>query len=383
MGTRTQHGTITKRSGSWVGHYSQWSPNPDDPKKPHRHQHAFRIGLCTQMTKAEARSILADRIKDELHLRADRRVTVGWFIDSRWLPLRQSSWRDSTRTTNLYLLGLIKEKFGTVPLEDVEDVLLQGWVDELAKTRSRDLCLHIRIYLMSIFEKAVYDDYLRKSPAHELHIPANLRPVTKIVLSVEQIRALMNHAQGVRSEHGTPDRVLLGVAFCTALRPSELLALQWKHFNATEQRLRIVQSVHEGKLRDFTKTTTAESSATLTQVFLSESVAAALSQWRTQTKYPDDSDFIFAAQGYGDTQWRAQVVKRLRAYGTAVGIPRLTFQAIRTTVATLLDDGQGSAKDIQTVLRHKKPDTAALHYTQAQESSVRAAVDRLDRLLTR
>jgi integrase len=367
---RIQHGTVIKKSGSWYGMYSQWSLNPDGVKI--RHQHAFRISGVNEMTKADARRILAARIETELHLRADRKMTVQGFIESRWLPLRQSSWRDSTKKTNLYLLKLITEKFGALPLEALDAVQLQIWVDELAKTRSKGLTHHVRIFLRSIFSEACESDYIRKSPARLLRVPVDLRPVLKPFLTVPQIQALLQAAQGT-------DRVLLAVAFSTALRPGELLALEWRDFQPGEQKLKVVRTVWNGKVRDYTKTTDADSSRTLTQVFLPESVVSALEQWRTETAYPDDHDFIFAAE-YGGSQWRAGVAERLRALAVSVGIPTLDFRMIRRTVATLVQ-GLGSAKDVQAVLRHSKPETALAHYSQPQEESVRQAVDRLDRLL--
>jgi hypothetical protein len=41
----------------------------------------------------------------------------------------------------------------------------------------------------------------------------------------------------------------------------------------------------------------------------------------------------------------------------------------------------GSAKDVQTMLRHTKPDTAQEHYVQPVEDSVRSAVDKLSATL--
>jgi integrase len=371
MSPRIQHGSIVKKSGVFYGHYSSWSPNPDDPTKPIRHQHSFRIGPC-DMPKSSARRILARRIEQELHLRGDRRMTVQAFIENHWIPQRQSDWRESTRVTNLYLLKLITEKFGAQPLEDIDVVQLQTYIDGLAKTRSKSLTHHVRIFLRSIFETAVDDDFLQKSPARKLRVPKNLRPVLKPFLTVSQVQALLAAAQGA-------DRVLLAVGFSTGLRPSELLALQWRHFDPAGQKLQIVQSLWNGKLAARTKTTDADSDPNLQRVFLPQSVCAALTEWRAVSEYTDPADFIFPGM-YGGAQWRGEVARRIQALATACGIPALDFRMIRRTVATLAA-GCGSPRDIQTMLRHRKPETAALHYTQGQETETRAAVDRLDRLL--
>jgi len=372
--SRLQHGTLVKKSGAWVGHYSQWSSNPDGTKT--RHQHAFRIGGCNEMLQSEARRILAARIEQELHLRGDHRVTLQGFIESRWLPLRQSSWRNSTRVTNIYLIGLITKRFGQSPLDALDAVALQQWIDELAKSRSKGLTHHIRIFLKSILAEAVEQDYLRKSPARLLRMPVNLKPIKKPVLTIPQIQALIDAALGAEVKS---DRVLLMVAFATALRPGELLALQWRDHFPVEGKLRIVRTVWNGRLQSYTKTTDSDSSPALTTVFLPESVVAALQQWRTVTTYPDDQDFIFPAE-YGGLQWRGEVAGRIRALGTLVGIPALNFQCIRRTTATLIQ-GLSDARTVQAVLRHRKPETALAHYSQPVEENVRTAVAALDRLL--
>jgi integrase len=365
---RLQHGSIVKKSGSWYGHYSRWS-EVDGVKT--RHQHSFRIAAC-DMPKSDARRILAQRIEAELHLRGDRRMTLQGFVENHWIPQRQSDWRESTRVTNLYLLRLIVEKFGAQALEDIDVVSLQTWVDSLAKTRSKSLTHHVRIFLRSIFTEAVDDDFLQKSPARKLRVPKNLRPVLKPFLNVEQVRALLGAATGA-------DRVLLATAFATGCRPGELLGLQWRHFDPAGQRLEIVQTLWNGKLRPYTKTTDSDSSEALQTVFLPASVVEALQEWRTVSQYNDTADFIFPGE-YGGPQWRGQVAGRLRQLAANTGIPALSFQIIRRSVATLAASC-GTPRDIQSILRHRKPETAALHYTQGQETETRAAVDRLDRLL--
>lgn len=54
----------------------------------------------------------------------------------------------------------------------------------------------------------------------------------------------------------------------------------------------------------------------------------------------------------------------------------VNFQVLRRTVATRAQS-MGSPKDIAAVLRHSRPDTAALHYVQQQDQSVRDTVEQL------
>jgi len=53
-----------------------------------------------------------------------------------------------------------------------------------------------------------------------------------------------------------------------------------------------------------------------------------------------------------------------------LGIPKLTFQVLRRTMATQAQS-MGSVKDIQAHLRHAKADTTANEYMQALPEVVR------------
>ena len=57
-----------------------------------------------------------------------------------------------------------------------------------------------------------------------------------------------------------------------------------------------------------------------------------------------------------------------------LGLPKLNFQVLRRTMATLAQ-GKGSVKDIQAHLRHAKADTTANEYMQDLPESVERMVE--------
>jgi hypothetical protein len=65
-----------------------------------------------------------------------------------------------------------------------------------------------------------------------------------------------------------------------------------------------------------------------------------------------------------------------------LGLPKLNFQVLRRTMATLAQ-GKGSVKDIQAHLRHAKADTTANEYTQELPESVERMVESMYEELTR
>jgi integrase len=65
--------------------------------------------------------------------------------------------------------------------------------------------------------------------------------------------------------------------------------------------------------------------------------------------------------------YRARVLKKL---AEKLGLPKLNFQVLRRTVATLAQT-KGSVKDVQGILGHSKADTTVNVYMQEIEESVK------------
>jgi hypothetical protein len=159
---RRQQGSLTKKSGAWLGHFNRWSIDAATGAKV-RQQKAFVIGPVKSITRTEAKAALRKRIEQESGLK-DSRVTLRGFIDQRWVPMREGTWRPATKSINLLLLGHINKRFGDTPLEALDAVAMQVWLNGLAKTHSGSLVKHIRILLRSICAEAVEHDYIRKAP---------------------------------------------------------------------------------------------------------------------------------------------------------------------------------------------------------------------------
>ena len=90
-----QSGYLTRKSGSWLGHYSKWVTDWKTGQKI-RLQRAYKMGRVSEMTKTEARQKLQERVASELGITSDSRVTLKWFIEHRWKPIREGTWREST-----------------------------------------------------------------------------------------------------------------------------------------------------------------------------------------------------------------------------------------------------------------------------------------------
>jgi hypothetical protein len=98
--------------------------------------------------------------------------------------------------------------------------------------------------------------------------------------------------------------------------------------------------------------------------------------WLWKQECPDSSPdtFIFPNTdgGFMDTgNYRNRILIPL---AKKLGLPKLNFQVLRRTMATLAQ-GKGSVKDIQAHLRHSKADTTANEYKQEVPESVGRMVE--------
>jgi integrase len=171
------------------------------------------------------------------------------------------------------------------------------------------------------------------------------------------------------------DRLLLELDMTNALRPSELFGLRWKSFNEASATMSVKETVYKGKIRPWGKT-----QRSLTTVHLPKALAAQIAAWKRQSPNSSPEAFIFPNQdgGFLDTDnYRKRVLHKL---ARDLKLPKLTFQVIRRTIATLAQK-KGTVKDVQDVLRHSRTATTTDVYMQEIPASVQATVNSIHREL--
>jgi len=250
-------------------------------------------------------------------------------------------------------------------MEQIDKFTLQTHLNQLARGLSSGRVMHARFYLKAIFEEAIDQDFVKKNPARKLLLPKELRPVNKTTLSWDQLRLVLNSVS-------LRDRILLTLDMTETFRPSELFALRWRDFDMDARTLTVRQTVYRGKLRDYGKTKNS-----LRAVHVPEGLANELWLWKQECPNAAPDAFLFpnarrrsgaARNGCIRTDnYRARVLKPL---AEKLGLPKLNFQVLRRTIATLAQT-KGSIKDVQGLLGHTKADTTANVYIQVIEASVR------------
>nr|WP_179581852.1 tyrosine-type recombinase/integrase [Edaphobacter lichenicola] len=173
----------------------------------------------------------------------------------------------------------------------------------------------------------------------------------KQLLTWEQLREVL-------SRLGPRDRLLLELGMTNALRPSEMFALKWQSFNYEKLTITLSETVYKGKIRPWGKTPKS-----MGVIHITQELAKALLFWKQQCPTPTPDTFIFSnsRENFIDAdRFRKQVLHKLAA---ELKLPKLTFQVIRRSIATLAQT-MGSVRDIQGILRHSSASTTADVYMQ-------------------
>jgi integrase len=375
MGTSYQKGWVSLRGKKWYGYFRRTVIDPET-NQTKTVSSPVPLGLKAEMTKSQAREKLVEEITrltgqiTEDGSIKNGTVTFGWFVRNRYLPLKEADWREETaKVKKIIIKADLIDPFEDVRLENFDKFTLQNHLNRLAKTHSKDRVLQIRSYMRAIFAEAVDQDYLPKDPARTVKTPANLREVDKTTLTWEQMREAL-------SKLALRDWILLKLDMSNALRPSELFALKWRCFDVTDQTLDIQETVYKGKIRPYGKT-----KGSLTKVPIAKQLAKELNSWRQQCKDPSPEAFIFPGRRgpfMDSSNFRKRVLHKL---AEELELPKLTFQVIRRTIATL-GKTKGHVKDIQGMMRHSKASTTTDVYMQSLEDEVRTAINSIHSELT-
>ena len=183
--------------------------------------------------------------------------------------------------------------------------------------------------MRAIFADAVDQDFLQKDPARMVSAGEPAR-VDKTTLMWDQLRA----ALAKLSSFGLRDWILMKLDMSNALRPSELFPLRWRCFLEETNTLDIQETIYRGKVRPYGKT-----KGSIAQVPVADVLGQEIVQYRQECHRNgiDTSPDAFMFPGRlgrptDTSNYRKRVLYKL---ARELGLPKLNFQVIRRTIATL------------------------------------------------
>ena len=231
MPMKYQKGTVYpcgERVKMWYGKYLIYGKDKDGKEvKKHRN---VPISPKANTPKWKAEQMLREMILKESDgatvaatFAADDSVTFRWFVEERYIPMRQGKWSPAYRKTNTYQLKhYLISQFGDLPLRALNTFGLQVWLNGMAeKEYSEAVVRHCFTSMRAITHMAKKQKFLSEDPGEDLEMPQT-RTSDKPVMTQEQILALIGAIEDIH------DLCLLYVGIFCGPRASEIMGLQWK-----------------------------------------------------------------------------------------------------------------------------------------------------------
>lgn len=292
---------------------------------------------------------------------------------------------EETITTHEILLDRwILPRWGETLLTDIKSLAIEAWFESLTKPGGLKWPSVVKI-------KSIMNQIFAHAQRHEL-IPATIgqdgRPSNPVLLarteseseyeavavSPEQMITILAELDFLETRLEWTLALLLAA---TALRPEEAFGLKWIDIGWSKDQINIRRGWSKGK------ETAGKNRISMTQVAMHPALAEALQNWRRQTVYGRDSDWIFASKRAKGKKPRSAGVAAqdyLRPAAVKAGVidanyrGRFGWHNLRHSLATFLADNDVSLSVIQRMQRHSKPTTTAIytHRTNAVQMAAQA-----------
>jgi integrase len=261
-----------------------------------------------------------------------------------------------------YLTLHILPKWGEHKLSEVKTVSVEHWLEKLflapaTKTKIRNI-------MSAVWSHGIRHEWISFNPISKVRTSAK-RLREPDVLTPAEFQALLK-------ELPLRERAAVMLAGSTGLRRSELFALRWSDVNFFTMEIAVTRAVVRNHFGE-TKT-----EASHKPVPLHPAVKDALAEWRGQSPYKSDEDFLFPSLRMNGKQplmpdmvlrkiIRPALV-RAKVTGKVIG-----WHSFRHSLATNLRALGVDVKVAQELLRHANSRTTMDLYTQAVSADKRSA----------
>jgi len=225
--------------------------------------------------------------------------------------------------------------------------------------------------LQCIFSVAEDNDLIPRSPVRKRHKPT-VQKREKPIWAADQVRLIL---AAVPAHY----RALFATAALTGARLGELLALQWKHVDQKQRKLRIEQSLWQGQLLP------PKTAGSIRTIHFGEGLASVFAEHSRITCRKGVDDFVFLSPT--GTPLHPDVLRKDVLYPTLdrLGIPRTSgasgFHTFRHSAASFINSQTGNLKLAQKLLGHATIDITAGIYTHTTPEEERAGSIALERAI--
>lgn len=326
-------------------------------------------------------------------LQFEKEAKAGLYIDPTGLTLRQLSeiWRDkyleqelaeTSQATHLSHLKVhILPDLGHIRMDKFNPLILTDFLSNLKRKDSKGSELSITtkqdVYktLKSLFKFAKKQQVIPSDPMEGVSKPSERRKGKKKghqIYERHQIRDLMEKLQSEPLQW----QLFVNLAIWCGLRRSELLALEWKHFDLDTRTLSVERAIVNGRTQSINKETKSETSERV--VGIPDNLIPLIEKYRKHwnkinMEFRDlradlPREYIFCNEA-GEfvkpdsaSQWWRRFTKRR-------DIPFIRLHDLRHTYASLLIEMGTPVTDTAAALGHSSPKVTLSVYSHSFETA--------------
>ena len=271
----------------------------------------------------------------------------------------------------IYIERYVKPKWGKCKLSEVRTVAVEEWLDSLPLAPGSQT--KIRNILSAVYSHGIRNEWISFNPISKVRCSAK-RLREPDVLAPEEFQALLGELQ-------LRERTMVMLAGSTGLRRSEMFALRWSDVNFFTMEIAVTRSCVRNHFGD------VKTEASGKPVPIQDSVRDALAEWRKESMFNRDEDFLFPSIRLNGKQPLTpdMVLKKIiRPALVRAGIAGkvIGWHSFRHSLATNLRTLGIDVKVAQALLRHANSRTTMDIYTHAVSTQKREASGRvLDMML--
>lgn len=251
----------------------------------------------------------------------------------------------------------ILPRWGDYVAVDIQPLEIERWFAELGKQRlAAPTVAKFRANMVQVFRHAQRQGIIsRAEEANPLNFARASAKTSyrAIAFTAAQAAAIINQLE-------QPERILALLSAVTGLRISESLGLQWADVDFIGQQIHVRRTWIQGKVGK------PKTDASAAPVPMTQMLADALREWRAETPYAGDDDWVFASFRSGGKRPREGGVAAqdyLRPAAIKAGVitaeykGRLGWHNFRHGLASSLVSAGTDPKTVQGLLRHSKVQT--------------------------
>jgi integrase len=368
--SRFQNGSLTlvknkKADASWLFRYYE----DVDGKRVHRN---LRIGSVRELPRRRdaEKAVLSLRSNINSGVRAPETVSdlVAHYLKHE-LTLKRKAFA-TVDVHESFLALYILPKWGALRLTEVRTVAVERWLESLQyapATRTK-----IRNLMSALYSHAIRQEWITFNPIAKVRTSAKRLREPDVLTPVE-FRALLR-------ELPLRERAAVMLAGSTGLRRSELFALRWRDVNFFTMEVSVTRSCVRNHFGE-TKT-----EASRKPVPLHPSVQEVLAEWRSDSLYKGDEDFLFPSLRKNGKQplmpdmMLRKIIRPALAKAGIIG-KVIGWHSFRHSLATNLRSLGVDVKVAQELLRHANSRTTMDLYTHTVSADKRDASRRQVELL--